>query len=86
MKLKNGYITHASAGEHILVSAGDNGFAGLVRSNDTAAFLVELLKQETTEEQLVEAMLREYDVSRERVTQDVRRILEKLRSIGALEE
>lgn len=86
MKLKDGFITHESDGEHILVSAGDTQFNGLVRSNKTAAFIVEQLKSGTTAESIVTALLSKYDVSKEVAHKDVERILDTLRSIGAIDE
>lgn len=50
MKLKNGFITHEIDGEQIMVATGKISFAGLVRSNKTAAFIVDSLKTETTKE------------------------------------
>ncbi len=85
MKLKEGFITHTTGQEHILVSAGSTGFSGLVRSNPTAAFIIEQLKEDTTGEKIVEAMLKEYDVDRETADRDVAAVLEKLRTIGALD-
>lgn len=86
MKLKEGFITHESAGEQLMVAAGSTGFAGIVRSNQTAAFIVDCLKTETTQERIVEAMAETYDAPREVLAKDVEAILAKLRSIGALEE
>lgn len=86
MKLREGFITHDTDGEQIMVAAGNTHFPGLVRSNRTAACIVELLKSETTEEQLVEALLAKYEVSRETAEMDMERILDSLRSIGALDE
>ncbi len=86
MRLKDGFITHESDGEQIMVGAGNVKFSGLVRSNQTAAFIVEQLKGETTPEQIVEAMAAKYDAPRERIRKDVEKILDKLRSIGAIIE
>ena len=86
MKLKKGFITHSSGGKQVMVSAAGTGFSGLVRSNETAAFIVDRLKQETTPEQIVDAVLAEYDAPREIVERDVNMVIETLRGIGALEE
>ncbi len=85
MKLKKDFITHNSGDEHILISTGASGFSGLVRSNPTAAFIIEQLKTETTLEQITDALLAEYDVSREQAARDVAAIVEKLKAIGAIE-
>lgn len=86
MKLKKGLITHEADGEQIMVGTGDANFAGLVRSNRTAAFLVNLLREDTTREALVEAMCAKYDAPAGTIARDVDRILDTLRSIGALDE
>ena len=85
MKLKNTYITHESDGEQILLDTSSS-FAGLIRSNKTAAFIVECLKEETTEEKIVEAMFEKYDAPKEILAKDVSEVIEKLRKVGALEE
>ena len=86
MRLKDGFITHTVGGTHMMVSTGANGFSGLVRSNETAAYIVEKLKTDTTPEAIAEAMLSEYDAPREKIERDVNMVIETLRSIGALEE
>jgi len=87
MKLKKGFVTHMVGNEQMMVAAGPATkiFHGLVRSNETAAFIVDCLKQETTEAAIVDAMLERYEVSRETLESDVHGIIEKLNSIGALE-
>ncbi len=85
MKLKDTFITHDSDGEQVLIDV-TSSFAGLVRSNRTAAFIVECLKKETTREEIVEAMYEKYDAPKEVLQRDVDAIIEKLRGIGAIEE
>ncbi|MCE7699882.1 MAG: PqqD family protein [Methanobacterium paludis] len=88
MKLKDGFITHDSDGEQIMVAVGDaaDKFHGLVRSNETAAFIIDCLKQESTEEQIVDAVLWKFDAARHVVTKDVHNIITDLRKIGAIHE
>lgn len=86
MKLKENFITHETDGEQIMVDAGGSDFVGLVRSNATAAFIVDSLKTDTTKKAIVDAMCARYDASREIIDADVEEILAKLRSIGALDE
>ena len=85
MKLKDTYITHDSDGEQILLDTSSS-FAGLIRSNKTAAFIVECLKEETTQEKIVEAMFEKYDALKEVLAKDVSEVIEKLRKVGALDE
>lgn len=85
MKLKSSFITHSSGNEQIMVSV-DGSFSGMVRSNSTAAEIINLLATEITKESIVDAMLERYDAEREVIERDVDRVLDSLRSIGALDE
>ena len=86
MKLKPGFITQDIDDTQFLVPMGAEAFSGVVRSNRTAAFIVDCLKQETTEDAIVEAMCQTFDAPRETIAADVGGILNTLRQIGALEE
>ena len=57
MKLNPKFLTHETKGEHITVSTTGTKFNGLIRSNPTAAFIVESLKTDTTESAVVDKML-----------------------------
>ena len=85
MKLKEGFITHESNGEHITVTAGNTAFNGMIRSNSTAGFIVECLKKKMEKEEIITKMLDTYDVPREVLEKDVEKILEQLYSIGAID-
>ena len=86
MKLKDSFITQDIDGAQFMVAVGEASFTGIVKSNKTAAFIVDCLKEETTKEQIVDAMCRRYDAPRERIEADVEGVLNKLRGIGALDE
>lgn len=87
MKIKNGFITHTVMGTQMMVAVGDmtSQFHGLVRSNETAAFIVDCLKKETTKEEVVNAFLEKYQVERSIAERDVQKVIDKLESIGAIE-
>ena len=86
MKLNSDFITHEVGGEHILVSVGKTRFSGMARGNETAAFIIEQLKHETTKEEIVAELMKTYDVDRETAEKDVDTMIGKLRSIGAITE
>ena len=85
MKLKDSFITQQMDDEQIMVEAGGN-FTGMVRSNATAAFIVDLLKTNTSKDAILDAMEKEYGAPRSVMAADVDMIVEKLRSIHALED
>ena len=86
MKLKNEFITQDIDDTQFLVPVGAEAFSGIVRSNKTAAFIVNCLKEETTETAIVDAMCAKYDAPRETIATDVAVILNKLRFINAIDE
>lgn len=86
MKLKDSFITYVSDGQQIMVDASAKSFVGLVRSNETAAFIIDLLKTDTTAEKIISAMCEKYDAPAEKIAMDVKAVLSKLSSIGALNE
>ncbi|MCQ2413393.1 MAG: PqqD family protein [Clostridia bacterium] len=86
MKLKAGFVTQDMGNEQIMVATGKAKFSGFVRSNRTAAEIIEALKTETTEEAIVEMLFAKYDATREVIAESVSKVLDQLRSIGALDE
>ena len=84
MKLKEGFITQTIDDTQFLVPVGAESFHGVVRSNKTAAFIVDCLKTETTEDAIVDALRDKYGVPRETACADVAKVLETLRSVNAL--
>ena len=86
MRLKNDFITQEIDGVQYLVPVGAAQFFGMLRNNKTAAFIVDCLKEETTEEAVVDAMCEKYDAPPDAIAADVKGILSTLRSVGALEE
>lgn len=86
MKLKENFITQDIYDSQYLVPIGGEAFNGMARSNETAAFIVDCLKKETTKEKIIDAVYNEYEASRDEISSDVDEILSKLRSINAIEE
>ena len=85
MKLNKNFLTHNVSDEQVMVDLTGK-FHGIVTNNETAAFIVDCLKEDTTKQEIVEKILNEFDVEEYVAQEDVERILNKLESIGALEE
>ena len=88
MKLHNGFITYSTGGEQIMVAAGNASavFRGMVRSNETAAYIIDCLKAEISREELLDKLCARYDAPADLMDRDLERVLESLRRIGALDE
>lgn len=85
MKLKDTFITHMSNGEQILVDVSGE-FSGLIRNNESAARIVDCLKTSTSVSKIVEQLSLEYEVSNEELESAVKTVIDKLRSVGAIDE
>lgn len=85
MKLKDSFITHMSNGEQILVDVSGE-FLGLIRNNESAARIVDCLKTETSIIEIVEQLSLEYEASNEELESAVKTVIDKLRSVGAIDE
>lgn len=86
MKLSDAFLTHEVDDQHLLIATGKAEFSGLVRSNKTAAFIIECLKNETTASEIKQKMAEKFDAPAEVISKDVDEVLDKLRLIGAVTE
>ena len=86
MKLNKEFLLHNTGGEAILVPVGNAGFSGVVRGNKTLGAVLELLKTDTTQAELIAAMKARFDAPEGVIEQDVQTALDQLRKIGALDE
>ena len=86
MKLKKGFILREVAGDIIVVPSGDLLDLNMMISlNETAAFLWKRLELGATEQELVEALLEEYEASKQEAELYVKKFEETLNENGFLE-
>lgn len=88
MRVKEGFILHKIGDEYMVVATGEaaQNFNGIVRGNETAAYIFELLQQETTEDAVVEAMCQKYEAERSVIEKDVTKMIQQMREAGFLHE
>ena len=88
MRISDQFILRQIAGEYIIIPTGQTTlkFNGMITVNEQGAFLWEALKEEITEDALVDAVLVEYDTDRQTAQADVAEFLEVLRQKRILNE
>ena len=86
MKLKPTFIRQTIDNTVFLVPVEGNGPVSLIKGNFMMGRIIDLLQTETTQEAVVDALYAEYDAPRERIAADVARVMDTLRSAGAIEE
>lgn len=86
MKLNNDFLVHTSGNETVVVPTGKAAFSGIVKGNLTLGAMLEILKNDVSEEELVKKMKEQYDAPDGAIEKDIRKLLGSLRKIGALDE
>ena len=87
MKLKYEFETVELDGEIMAVPVGDNAteLHGLLRLNETAADIIELLRNETDVEAVTDGLLQKYEGEREAIAAYVRQFVAQLKDLGVVE-
>lgn len=87
MKIKEGFVLRNVMDEFIVMPTGDNiaKFDGAVVLNEVSAFIYKLLETEMSREDLLIAILNEYDVDEATASADLDALLNKLAAMGVVE-
>ena len=85
MKLKDGFVLRTVAGETVdLPAGGVTNLDMMITLNGTARFLWEKLEKGAEKEELVDALLAEYDVDRDRASKSVDAFIARLKELDFL--
>ena len=85
MKLKEGFVLRTISGQTVVLPTGvDLDLGMIIKLNDTGRFIWERLEKGVEMEELVEDMLKEYDVSKEKATEYVEQFVQKVKENGFL--
>ena len=81
MKIKDGYMLREVAGNSVVVAVGKAAldFNGLITLNSTGVFLWKMLAEGINEEDLLTAVLDEYDIDEATAKNDIAEFIEKLK-------
>lgn len=89
MKVKDGFYLTAIGTDYVIIAGTPEAkklFDGMLRLNETGAFLWKKLADGVTEAELADALTAEYGVSREVSEKDTADFLGVIRSAGFIEE
>ena len=86
MKLKYEFETVEIDGDVMAVPVGDNAseLRGMLRLNDTAAAVLKLLKEDTTEEEIAKELQNSYEGGNDEVLRCVHSTIQKLTELNLL--
>lgn len=88
MKIKEGFILRKVAGKNVVVAIGSASkvLNGMIKLNDTGVFCWNYLLKGITDEELVEVLSSEYEITKDQAETDLKAFLNTLREAGCLEE
>ena len=88
MKIASGFVRRTVGDSYMVVPVGarTRDIPGVIALSESGALLWERLEQGAAENDLVEAILAEYEVERDRAEADVDAFVSELHSKGILEE
>lgn len=87
MQIKKDFTMQKVGNSYIAVAVGETSktFHGMVRLNETGAFLWKKMSEgDVTVDELVDALLSEYEVDRETAAHDVEQLVAQFRESGIL--
>lgn len=87
MKLKYEFVTMDMNNQIVAVPVGDNAeeVHGMIRMNKTAFLILSLLKEDTTEEEMVCTLLERFDITKEVLSSEVHKLIVYLQNEGLIE-
>lgn len=90
MKIKSSYILRQIAGEYLIInnSLNDNTEVKVYSLNESAAYIWNKVVQNDsfTEEELVDYIIAEYEVSREEAQTDIKELIKTWIELGFIED
>ena len=88
MKLKPGFVLRNVAGYNVVVPIGEAAldFNGMINLNESGAILWSMLEKDVAEEDMVKALLEEYEITEEIARTDVFAFIKKMREASLIDE
>lgn len=87
MKVKEGFELKEIADNYVVIPTKSNvvDFNSMIMLNEVSAFLWLQLLEDKTEQELVKALLNEYDVDKETAAEDVKLFVSELAAAGVID-
>lgn len=87
MKIAEGFSLMSIVDSNVVVPLGEKNisFKGMITLNDSGAFLWKQLQADTTKDELLQAMLQEYEIDEATATTDIDKFIKTLKSVEILE-
>ena len=87
MKIKENFVLRELCGSFVVVAVGEQtlNFKGLIKLNETGVFLWKnMAEKDVTEEELLQALLSEYEVEKDVAQTDIKEFINLLKEADLL--
>ena len=87
MKIKEGYVIRQVMGNYVVIATGEESrnFHGMVKLNETAANIWNYIAEGKSEDEMVAAMMNEYEVEEQQLRADIKKTVGILVAQGLVE-
>lgn len=87
MKIKQGFVMRDVAGQAVAIATGEasKSFHGMVKLNDTGAFIWNGIEKGLDEAEIAEQLTASYDVEVDQALKDVESFIARMRDAGLVE-
>ena len=87
MKIKSNFALRNIAGTHVALPLGDAtvDFTGMITLNESGVMLWRMLEGGSTREEMTDAIIAEYEISRDEAFADVDAFIAKLTEAGCID-
>lgn len=86
MKIKGIFEKEIFGDETVMVSLDSDIFNGIIRANETASFIIDCMREDTTPQVVISKLSDKYNISLDLASRSVNSIISKLKVINVLEE
>ena len=88
MRIKKGYLLRLVGNQNVVVAIGEESlkFNGMLRLNQSATYMWQLLIEGSSEEELIRAVHDRYDADIDMIKKDVTQFIAKLQEAKVIED
>ena len=88
MKIRKGFVLREVAGTIVVVPTGQllDEFPEVITLTKSAKFVWELLKEDTTQEEILHKVVEKYKIDKERAQNDLKKFIKELQQKNIIEE
>jgi methyltransferase-like protein len=88
MKIKEDFMIRHIADEWVVIPMGERlkEFNSLIKLNESGAFIWKILEKGVSKDEIIDALLEEFDADEKKASEDVEAFLRKLEEASILED